>query len=637
MAVIKMKLLNIIGPKKDFDRCAKSYVLGSGMHVEEAMSFLDNKEGLSSFQVDNPYSPILKKVEEVIFHANIPVDYNPNELLDENIELLDEYVRLMDKHLSVLLNQRVKINAEIDLNKRIIEQLELLKEMDIELDKLFHLEFVKFRFGRMPRDSFKKLEIGLSDIEAFFIPVSTGTDYVWGMYFTSNEFEEKIDNIFKSLFFDRVRISDKAYGKPKSALVHFNEELDANLKKIEEVNDKINEFVDAEREGLVKIYSTIKFKYESYNVRKNAAQTSESFYIAGWMMESDADRITKAMESDETIDCVVEKPEAVTKLSPPTELKNNFFAKPFEEFVKMYGLPSYNEFDPTWLLAITYIFMFGIMYGDLGHGLVLSLIGFYLYKFKKIALGGIMGYAGISSMFFGILYGSVFGFENAIPTLFMKPLGNANNMNRTLILAVGIGVALILCVMVVNIINAIRQKDIGKIFFDKNGLAGLIFYGSLIFAVIYFFAKGKNIVSLSFAAFLIGLPILCMFFKEPLTKLFERKKGAFSGGGEYFIESFFELFETLLSFATNTISFVRVGAFALNHAGMLMVVFMFAEMTKGAASIGVIIFGNLVVIALEGLIVGIQVLRLEFYELFGRFFSGEGKPFTPLVIDSKNN
>ncbi len=102
------------------------------------------------------------------------------------------------------------------------------------------------------------------------------------------------------------------------------------------------------------------------------------------------------------------------------------------------------------------------------------------------------------------------------------------------------------------------------------------------------------------------------------------------------MENFFEVFEFVLSYLTNTISFIRVGAFVLVHAGMMMVVFMLAEMTSGIFYALIIILGNVFVMALEGLLVSIQALRLEFYEMFSRFFDGDGRPFTPVVIGSES-
>ena len=95
----------------------------------------------------------------------------------------------------------------------------------------------------------------------------------------------------------------------------------------------------------------------------------------------------------------------------------------------------------------------------------------------------------------------------------------------------------------------------------------------------------------------------------------------------FFVEAFVELFDVVLSYATNTISFVRVGAFALSHAGMMGVVLSLAGVEKGTTNWLIIIFGNILVTGLEGLVVGIQVLRLEYYEMFSRFYKGDGKPF----------
>ena len=126
------------------------------------------------------------------------------------------------------------------------------------------------------------------------------------------------------------------------------------------------------------------------------------------------------------------------------------------------------------------------------------------------------------------------------------------------------------------------------------------------------------------------LPLLVMFFKEPLTAVLEKKSEKISGGvGMFITQGFFELFEVLLSYFSNTLSFVRVGAFAVSHAAMMQVVLTALSAETGAPSIPVIVLGNLFVCGMEGLIVGIQVLRLEYYELFSRFYKGSGREFKP--------
>ena len=129
-----------------------------------------------------------------------------------------------------------------------------------------------------------------------------------------------------------------------------------------------------------------------------------------------------------------------------------------------------------------------------------------------------------------------------------------------------------------------------------------------------------------------------MFLREPLGKLLNREKNwQPESWGEYFIQSFFEMFETMLSYVSNTMSFLRVGAFVLVHTGMMMVVSILAGDPSGAQYIPVMIVGNAVVIALEALLVGIQVLRLEFYEMFSRFYTGSGREFKPVDVSIDTN
>ena len=178
------------------------------------------------------------------------------------------------------------------------------------------------------------------------------------------------------------------------------------------------------------------------------------------------------------------------------------------------------------------------------------------------------------------------------------------------------------------------QKDWERVFFSNNGLAGLVFYLAVLFAAVAPMGLGLNVLTPVYIIPFLVVPLLLMFAKEPLGKLLRGEKELFPEGvGGFVVENFFEMFEVLLSFVTNTMSFLRVGAFVLVHAGMMVVVFTLSGMVGGAGSIAVIIAGNIFVAAMEGLIVGIQVLRLEFYEIFSRFFDGKGQPFLPAKVD----
>ncbi|WHH61224.1 V-type ATPase 116kDa subunit family protein [Petroclostridium sp. X23] len=628
MAILKMKFINIVGPKNKLDSFMLDHILQNNIHLENAMSVLDNVKGLYPYIEENPYESLMKKSKEIVEYVNLSLKGKWESPSADSIAEMEKYIDAVGERLKVFKNRKEEIEKNMIENTQIVKQLKPMKDVDVELERLFNFRFIKFRFGRLPKDSYKKLEMYLQDIEAFFIMVLQEADYVWGIYFTPDVYEEKIDSIFSSLYFERIRISGKVSGTPAQALIQLNDELKRLNNEKNRVQQELDEYVAKEQETLIRVCASIKQLYQAFNIRRFAAHTRESFYIVGWIPELYLKKFTQELDKEQSITYIAEEPEIVKKVKPPTILKNPVLFKPFEAFVKMYGLPSYNEVDPTMFLALTYVFMFGMMFGDLGQGAVLALLGWVLYKKRGMDLGKVLVPVGTSSMIFGLLYGSIFGHEHLIPTLWIKPM---NNINTILMIAIGIGIVLITSAMIINIINGIKEKELARVLFDNNGLAGFIFYWAVIGSAVYSFISGKTVLTLFFALIFFVMPLICIFMKEPLERLIHKKRDWFpEDKGEFFVETFFEMFEVLLSFVTNTISFVRVGAFALSHAGMLAVVMGFVETTKGLNSLLIIIIGNILVIGLEGLIVGIQVLRLEFYELFSRFFSGEGRPFVSL-------
>ena len=176
-----------------------------------------------------------------------------------------------------------------------------------------------------------------------------------------------------------------------------------------------------------------------------------------------------------------------------------------------------------------------------------------------------------------------------------------------------------------------------KTWFDTNGAAGLVFYGALAGTIILYMS-GNPLPATAILVVLFLIPLALMFFKEPLTAMLEKKREKMTSGvGMFITQGIFELFEVLLSYFSNTLSFIRVGAFAVSHAAMMEVVLMLAGAEAGSPNWAVIVGGNLFVCGMEGLIVGIQVLRLEYYELFSRFYRGSGREFKPYGQTAKES
>jgi V/A-type H+-transporting ATPase subunit I len=281
------------------------------------------------------------------------------------------------------------------------------------------------------------------------------------------------------------------------------------------------------------------------------------------------------------------------------------------------------------------------MFGDLGQGLVLVILGQLLWVKKKMKLGAVAVRIGMFSMFFGTLFGSFFGDEEILTPLFTEILGFSEkpihvidpNFTMTLLLtAVGLGAFLILTSIGLNIMINIKRKDYATALFTQNGVAGFVFYASVIGMVSADMLLGMKLMNTLTLSIFVYFPLFIILMHVPLKNLLHKQAlKPHEGWGGYLVESIFELLEVVLSFVSNTMSFLRVGGFVLSHAGMMVVVMTLKEMT-GSAGLLVLVIGNIFVIGLEGLIVGIQTLRLQYYEMFSRYFAGGGKKYIPTTL-----
>ena len=640
-----MKFLSVTGPKEDIDRVVNDYLSKYEIHLENALSELKTVKSLRPYIEINPYKDKLTKAEE--FASMLGTDKNQeNPTGTISIEEASETLATLESKFSDIYTRTNALEAKKEDLKASYERLRPFLGFDFDIHSVLQFKFIKYRFGKITRDYYKKLEHYVyENLDTVFYRCSEDEQYVWGVYFVPAGRAGQIDAVFSSLHFERIHLPDEYEGIPQEVGTKLQSDihdLDVQLQECREESAKLlNEY----KNKVLLCRDKFRSLTSNFDVRKLAACTKEGkqvFYIlCGWMTESDAARFEKDVADDKNLFCLIESNEDQDKdstLTPPTKLKNPGIFRPFELFVRMYGLPSYNEIDPTIFVALTYSFIFGAMFGDVGQGLVLFLGGILLYKTKKMDLAGIIGCAGVFSVFFGFMYGSFFGFENVLKARWLKPMNAmmdvplVGRLNAVFVIAIGFGMFIILICMVFNIINSIRNKNIEKTWFDSNAVAGLVFYGSIVLTV-GLFISGKKLPAAAVLAIMFGVPLILMFLKEPLTNLVEKKAQIFpEQKGMFFVQSFFELFEVLLSYLSNTLSFLRIGAFAVSHAAMMEVVLMLAGATEGGSPNWiVVVLGNIFVCAMEGLIVGIQVLRLEYYEIFSRFYTGNGREFQPFM------
>lgn len=401
--------------------------------------------------------------------------------------------------------------------------------------------------------------------------------------------------------------------------------LEETNKEIKELEEKIEAIKNRNKEVIEDIPYSIDYYEKSGEIKDKMAKGDKYFYLSGWVPESKVDDFKELEEKYDKTKVNINKRSYSSK--PPTKLKNNILFRPFEFLVNMYGAPNYNEIDPTPFFAITYLLLYGMMFGDLGQGLVFVLLSFYVDKINK-TFGGLVRRIGISSSIFGLMYGSFFGIETLIPTLLIKPF---DNIMTVLIASVAFGVLLMVISYIIGIFNKVKkQNNIEEGIFGKEGLAGLMMMISFILIILNI--VGKNPLPMPVAIVMLVLSIVMIIFKQPLARRIEGDYPLYdSSKGDYYVESSFSIVEALLSVFSNLVSFTRVGAFAINHVGLYMAFEVMAKLAGGGIiGIIILILGNILIIGLEGMIVFIQGLRLEFYEMFSKYYEGNGRKFRPI-------
>lgn len=622
MAIAKMKLVEIEFPEDQSDVILSKLVDSEDFHPEPASKFADSVRGLTVLNRPNPYADLLARMDEAKSNLGLTLDDAKSQMLDIAqadalfCDVVDQANKIdkLQKDLQQMINE----------NNEAITQLKNMQDDHLNLDQLFTSHYLQIRYGYMPTMNLDKLKY-YDDQVFLFKPFFKDGKYCYCLYMTTETHAPEVDNIFSSLYFERIHIPSFVHGTPKEAIGQLEEENDAAKKNIEKYESRKQKLFADNKADLSTIYATCKENAETSEAQKYVVVFGQQAAIYGFCEDKYAKKLKKEFEVRDDVKVEIKPPMGDSRLTPPTKLKENWFSKPFGMFVEMYGVPAYTDMDPTNFVAISYCILFGIMFGDVGQGAVLILVGFLAWKLKKLRLGLVGTRIGVFSIIFGCIFGSVFGSEEILTPFFM-PMKSTNTM-PLLLAAIGIGVLLIIISMSFNVYINAKKKNWGEFLFSQNGVAGLAFYICVILLAIN--ALGKLGLPLGTPYILVGivLPILLIFLKEPLNRKMQGYKMFPEGFGSFFTEGFFELFDVVLTFITNTMSFLRVGGFVLSHAGMMLVVYTLAEMIGGVGYWITLVLGNAFVMCLEGMIVGIQVLRLEFYEMFSRYYEGNGKPF----------
>ncbi|MDD5141532.1 MAG: V-type ATPase 116kDa subunit family protein [Verrucomicrobiales bacterium] len=590
------------------------------------------------------------RVQEIRRSLEMESDGKPAAAtLELSLSQAEEKIAGLEKTAGGFLKNRQQLARRAGELKVIGGQLSDYRGLGIPLDQPDESSFLHFVTGSLPPENLEKLQSEISGNVALLpLPAQKARQPLMAM--TTRHAWPALESALRQAGF-------QAEALPVASGETVDTVSDENRREREQLAAGL-ERLDARRRRLAEKFAPslaeIEFAAETerrlLEAGQNFSRTESAVLLAGWIPSADATGLKNHLREITNGRCVmtIAGPSNSSDEEIPVLLRHPRWLRPFEMLVTAYGLPQYCELEPTLFVAVSYVLMFGMMFGDVGHGAVLALGGLAALFAGRTAqirgTGRLLLFAGGSSMMFGALYGSCFGIEAFKKfALWHDPL--AGDPMSLMTGAIGIGITMISLGLVLNIINRFRRGDFIGGFLGKFGVAGAVFYwGALALAANYAAVKAQGLVMPAIIVFL-ALPILGWTLKEPLELIFRRRAGkSVEPDGSVagaFTESLVGAFEGVLGYFANTISFVRLAAYAMSHAALLLAAFLMADAVKHLPVAGtflsvlVIILGNAVAITLEGIVASVQALRLEYYEFFGKFFSGGGQPFKPFRLQTK--
>jgi len=582
---------------------------------------------------------ILAVMETLGMDEGLPPPETPH-LIDPGMAQMD--IERLERETQAPVQELEEGERRLTQLQRYLGQLGPIADLEVDLNTLRSLRYTFVLSGTMPVSNLERFQTSLELIPSALVTLRREEHLATVVLFGTQRDADVLNRAARSAYLNPLELPETYRGTPAEAIAALKSNMERTRQYVAECQTTIDYLHKTHINRLRHLLWQVRASRTLVETVARYDRLRYTYLVAGWVPTSQVPTLKQKIKqvSDKVL-VEVSTPRRQDENHIPAALENPPILRAFQGLVTNYGYPCYGEMDPTPVLALTFSLVFGIMFGDVGHGLVLALLGLALASRKVRALRGLsdMGTVviacGTMATLFGFLYGSIFGFEEVLKPLWIRPIEDIMDI---LLATVGIGIGLLSLGMACNVINAALARQWGHMLFDHNGLAGLIFYWSLIGLAAGAFVGGLPVSPLLLGA-LAAISGLAVTFAELLEHLVEGQRPLVEGGfSTYLMQALFELFETVIGLLSNTLSYVRMGAFAVAHGALSMVVFIMAEIVSPAHGVGywiVVALGNLFVIGFEGMIVGIQTLRLEYYEFFSKFFSGGGMRYRPLTLISR--
>jgi V/A-type H+-transporting ATPase subunit I len=576
---------------------------------------------------------------------------------------LEETNKVLDSLAASVQKIRDRQNArqqEILRLEDIQRQLEMFGNLGEVAEARSQYSYLSIQTGSIRKGLLDSFEQALQEIPNVTMQIGVQENQILVLLITMKRDEGTVDRILDKFGWSDVHLPRELSGKKDQVQQELEQKLGAAREEQEKLQSQVNTLIREKLENLKALWSNLRLNELYTRVQSFFSRTASTVIFSGWLPSGKRAELTAAIKRVTDGHCYLEwhRGREVSREHPasvPVQMHNPKFLSPFQMLVTNYSVPEYGTIDPTPLVAVAYLIMFGLMFGDAGHGvvlLVLGTLGSLLYRGGRSGVRNLfrlIAYCGGAAVIAGVLFGSYFGMQWFAPLWFdyhgvvagHEGGGLVTDIYGILVVTIYFGIAVIALGLTLNWINCVAKRRWFRLLFDKGGLIGGWIYAAGVYAAMYFVRHDyRELPDLDLLILLLGVPVLLLTLKPVLEYLLHKPRKSFTllTPLDFFMEWIVEILEIFSGYLANTLSFMRVAGLGIAHASLMMAFFSIAGMVGGASggygvgSYLVLIAGNALVIGLEGLSAGIQSLRLNYYEFFSKYFSGSGRAYAPVSL-----
>lgn len=653
----EMRLLELMVLKQDISTVIE-YLGKKGSFQFQSKSKDSSEKKISDSKLLDMDIQFFENLKKVSLNLNIPLEEKDLSKCSAPSEEDRNSASKIIASFNELSDRIAAAASELEKVENAHKEATAFSNLQVSYSELEHLSFLSLRIGKIDSSVFDDVK---DSMEGSAVVIALGNDKSHILVATSKKNRSAVDADLKKYGFVALDVPEDFTGVPADVLESLETQKMEVKKSLDELLEEKKNFAETHKHKIHFLIKAFAIGTQISEIQKKLESTELVYRLTGWVPYKETNDYMK------DLDCATEGRIAIRVYDPfevpsvlsgkeqvPVKLSHGKFVKSFERMIFSYGAPLYGTIDPTPFVAIFFTLLFGIMFGDLGQGLVLLLAGI-LMAAKVIKVGGWNKFApifiaiGITSSIMGLLTGEFFSNETLLeplsewitglfgtphaPILKVMPEkgGSIKVMFGLFGVAVAVGFIINSIGLIINMINNFILKRYDEALFGKNGLSGALFFWYVVALLLRIFIFKHSIAVYDWV--ILGVTLFFAAFAEPFENLLMKRKPVFENGfGTYMISGVVELIEVISGYLSNSVSFIRVGAFALSHAVLDYLVLLLTGMVGGEGTIGgiiILIAGNAIIVVLEGMIVAIQVVRLQYYEFFSKFFHENGREFKP--------